>query len=124
MTASGVFPPFGAPWLRTRTILLGSFRAALIAALVIPLAMLLTMTGMVQTKIGANLMSLGALDFGFIVDGAVITAENTLRRLVEHQHELGRKLVLERTPGNGHPLRGAITIKLKAEANAARLFSA
>lgn len=75
-------------------LLLGNFRAALITALVIPLAMLLTMTGMVQAKISANLMSLGALDFGLIVDGAVIIAENTLRRLSERQHELGRTLSL------------------------------
>ncbi|MBY0558502.1 CusA/CzcA family heavy metal efflux RND transporter [Hyphomicrobium sp.] len=76
-------------------LLLGNFRAALITAFVIPLAMLLTMTGMVQAKISANLMSLGALDFGLIVDGAVIIAENTLRRIAEHQHEIGRKLKLE-----------------------------
>lgn len=76
-------------------LLLGNFRAALITALVIPLAMLLTMTGMVQTKISANLMSLGALDFGLIVDGAVIIVENTLRRIAEHQHELRRRLRLE-----------------------------
>ncbi|RUO99313.1 CusA/CzcA family heavy metal efflux RND transporter [Hyphomicrobium sp.] len=76
-------------------LMLGNFRAALITALVIPLAMLLTMTGMVQMRISANLMSLGALDFGLIVDGAVIIAENTLRRIAEHQHELGRKLALE-----------------------------
>lgn len=76
-------------------LMLGNFRAALITALVIPLAMLLTITGMVQTKISANLMSLGALDFGLIVDGAVIIAENTLRRIAEHQRDLGRKLALE-----------------------------
>lgn len=76
-------------------LMLGNFRAALITALVIPLAMLLTMTGMVQAKISANLMSLGALDFGLIVDGAVIIAENTLRRIADHQHALGRKLALE-----------------------------
>jgi cobalt-zinc-cadmium resistance protein CzcA len=76
-------------------LMLGNFRAALITALVIPLAMLLTMTGMVQAKISANLMSLGALDFGLIVDGAVIIAENTLRRIADHQHELGRKLAIE-----------------------------
>ena len=69
-------------------VLLGNFRAALITALVIPLAMLLTMTGMVQGRISANLMSLGALDFGLIVDGAVIIAENTLRRLSERQTPL------------------------------------
>jgi cobalt-zinc-cadmium resistance protein CzcA len=76
-------------------LLLGNFRAALVVALVIPLAMLLTMTGMVHGKISANLMSLGALDFGLIVDGAVIITENALRRLGEHQHRLGRKLRLE-----------------------------
>ncbi|MFA5957805.1 efflux RND transporter permease subunit [Hyphomicrobium sp.] len=76
-------------------LLLGNFRAALITAFVIPLAMLLTMTGMVHARISANLMSLGALDFGLIVDGAVIIAENTLRRITEHQHEIGRKLRLE-----------------------------
>ena len=63
--------------------LLGNFRAALITALVIPLAMLLTAAGMLQSKISANLMSLGALDFGLIVDGAVIIAENALRHLAE-----------------------------------------
>ncbi|WOJ91194.1 CusA/CzcA family heavy metal efflux RND transporter [Methylocapsa polymorpha] len=73
-------------------LLLGNFRAALITALVIPIAMLLTMTGMVQGKISANLMSLGALDFGLIVDGAVIIAENSLRHLAERQHECGRRL--------------------------------
>ena len=76
-------------------LLLGNIRAAIITALVIPVAMLMTMTGMVQGKISANLMSLGALDFGLIVDGAVIIAENSLRHLAEKQHELGRKLDLE-----------------------------
>ncbi len=76
-------------------LLLGNFRAALITALVIPFAMLLTMTGMVQGKISANLMSLGALDFGLIVDGAVIIAENSLRHLAERQHELERQLTLD-----------------------------
>ena len=73
-------------------LLLGNFRAALITALVIPVAMLMTMTGMVQGRISANLMSLGALDFGLIVDGAVIIAENSLRHLSERQHKLGRLL--------------------------------
>jgi heavy metal efflux system protein len=73
-------------------LLLGNLRAALITALVIPLAMLMTMIGMVQGKISANLMSLGALDFGLIVDGAVIIAENSLRHLAERQHSLGRLL--------------------------------
>ena len=58
--------------------MLGNFRAALITALVIPLAMLMTATGMLQGRISANLMSLGALDFGLIVDGAVIITENSL----------------------------------------------
>lgn len=61
--------------------LLGNIRAALLTAAVIPLAMLMTITGMVQTGVSANLMSLGALDFGLIVDGAVIIVENCLRRL-------------------------------------------
>ena len=73
-------------------LLLGNIRAAVITALVIPVAMLMTMTGMVQGKISANLMSLGALDFGLIVDGAVIIAENSLRHLAERQHALGHKL--------------------------------
>jgi cobalt-zinc-cadmium resistance protein CzcA len=73
-------------------LLLGNFRAAFITALVIPLAMLLTMAGMVQGKISANLMSLGALDFGLIVDGAVIITENSLRHLAERQHAIGRSL--------------------------------
>jgi cobalt-zinc-cadmium resistance protein CzcA len=63
--------------------LLGNLRAALLTAAVIPIAMLMTITGMVQTKVSANLMSLGALDFGLIVDGAVIIVENCLRRLSE-----------------------------------------
>ena len=64
-------------------LLLGNVRAALLTAAVIPLAMLMTITGMVQTRVSANLMSLGALDFGLIVDGAVIIVENCLRRLGE-----------------------------------------
>ena len=74
--------------------LLGNIRAALITALAIPLSMLLTATGMVQAKISGNLMSLGAVDFGLIVDGAVIIVENCLRRLAERQHALGRPLTL------------------------------
>jgi heavy metal efflux system protein len=72
--------------------LLGNFRAALIAALVIPLAILLTAAGMLQGRISANLMSLGALDFGLIVDGAVIITENALRHLAERQAATGRSL--------------------------------
>lgn len=73
-------------------LLLGNIRAALITAAVIPFSMLLTITGMVQTKVSGNLMSLGALDFGLIVDGAVIIVENCLRRFGEAQHGLGRLL--------------------------------
>ncbi|MDZ4326173.1 MAG: CusA/CzcA family heavy metal efflux RND transporter, partial [Pseudomonas sp.] len=73
-------------------LLLGNLRAALITAAVIPVTMLLTITGMVENKVSANLMSLGALDFGLIVDGAVIIVENCLRRFGEQQHRLGRLL--------------------------------
>lgn len=76
-------------------LLLGNIRAAVITALVIPVVMLMTMTGMVSWKISANLMSLGALDFGLIVDGAVIIAENSLRHLADKQHRLGRQLQLQ-----------------------------
>jgi len=74
---------------------LGNIRAAIITALVIPVAMMLTATGMLAGRISANLMSLGALDFGLIVDGAVIIAENSLRHLAERQHALGRTLSLD-----------------------------
>lgn len=73
-------------------LLLGNIRAALIAAAIIPLSMLFTITGMVQGKISGNLMSLGALDFGIIVDGAVIIVENCIRCLAEAQHQRGRML--------------------------------
>ncbi len=76
-------------------LLLGNVRAAFITALVIPLAMLMTATGMLQGRISANLMSLGALDFGLIVDGAVIITENALRHLAEKQTETGRTLTLD-----------------------------
>ena len=76
--------------------LLGNFRAALITAAVIPLSMLATMTGMVRTGVSANLMSLGALDFGLIVDGAVIIVENTVRRLAEAQHNGNQQTLRER----------------------------
>jgi len=76
-------------------LLLGNIRAALITALVIPVTMLFTATGMLEAGVSANLMSLGALDFGLIVDGAVIIAENCLRRLGERQHHLGRVLTLK-----------------------------
>ena len=71
-------------------LLLGNFRAALIAALVIPITMMLTGFGMLRAGVSANLMSLGALDFGLIVDGAVIIVENALRRLAAQQHREGR----------------------------------
>lgn len=74
--------------------LLGNVRAALITATAIPISMLLTAIGMVQSKISGNLMSLGAIDFGLIVDGAVIIVENSLRHLTEKQHEKGRPLTL------------------------------
>ncbi|MDO6507872.1 CusA/CzcA family heavy metal efflux RND transporter [Colwellia sp. 4_MG-2023] len=70
-------------------LLLGNIRAALITAAVIPLAMLATITGMVKTGVSANLMSLGALDFGLIVDGAVIIVENSIRRLSDAQRNNG-----------------------------------
>lgn len=72
--------------------LLGNLRAAVIAAAVIPVTMLLTSAGMLQAGLTANLMSLGALDFGLIVDGAVIIVENALRRIAERQHETGKVL--------------------------------
>src|SRR5262249_22362065 len=75
-------------------LLLGNFRAALITAVVIPVSMLMTATGMLESKLSANLMSLGALDFGLIVDGAVIIAENSLRHLSGRQRALGRMLSL------------------------------
>ena len=73
-------------------VFLGNLRAALITAAVIPLAMLFTLTGMVQQKVSANLMSLGALDFGIIVDGAVVIVENCIRRLAHAQQQFGRTL--------------------------------
>ncbi len=76
-------------------LLLGNIRAALITAAVIPLAMLFTLTGMVRAGVSGNLMSLGALDFGLIVDGAVIIIENCLRRFGDAQHALGRVMTEE-----------------------------
>ena len=73
-------------------LLLGNVRAALITAAVIPFAMLLTVIGMLRGGVSGNLMSLGALDFGLIVDGAVIIVENCLRRFGEQQHRLGRTM--------------------------------
>ncbi len=79
--------------------LLGNFRAALIAACVIPITMLLTSIGMLKAGVSANLMSLGALDFGLIVDGAVIIVENALRRLGEAQHGRDDVLTIEQRLG-------------------------
>ena len=73
-------------------LLLGNMRAAILTAAVIPIAMLMTITGMVQTRVSANLMSLGALDFGLLVDGAVIIVENCLRRLSNAYREEGISL--------------------------------
>ncbi|MCL5745435.1 MAG: CusA/CzcA family heavy metal efflux RND transporter [Acidobacteria bacterium] len=73
-------------------LFLGNIRAAIITACVIPLSMLFTITGMVERGVSGNLLSLGALDFGIIVDGAVIIVENCVRRLTQRQHELGRLL--------------------------------
>ncbi|ABE40565.1 Heavy metal efflux pump CzcA [Rhodopseudomonas palustris BisB5] len=73
-------------------LILGNFKAAIATALVIPLSMLITITGMVESKVSANLMSLGAIDFGIIIDGAVIIVENCLRLLAVEQHRRGRLL--------------------------------
>lgn len=73
-------------------LLLGNVRAAFIVALVIPLSMLFAMTGMMELHLSGNLMSLGAVDFGLIIDGAVVMVENIVRHLGERQHALGRRL--------------------------------
>lgn len=73
-------------------LFLGNIRAAIITAMVIPLAMLFTFTGMVSNRVSANLMSLGALDFGIIIDGAVVIVENCVRRLAHTQTKTGRVL--------------------------------
>jgi cobalt-zinc-cadmium resistance protein CzcA len=76
-------------------VFLGNFKAALITAMVIPFSMLFTVTGMVRYNVSGNLMSLGALDFGLIVDGAVIIVENCISRLAHAQKELGRIMTLK-----------------------------
>ncbi|MEC4718433.1 CusA/CzcA family heavy metal efflux RND transporter [Noviherbaspirillum sp. CPCC 100848] len=73
-------------------LFLGNIRAALITAMVIPLSMLFTFSGMVSNKVSANLLSLGALDFGIIIDGAVVIVENCVRRLAHAQAHHGRPL--------------------------------
>jgi len=95
-------------------VLLGNLRAALITAAVIPIAMLMTFTGMVRGGVSGNLMSLGALDFGLIVDGAVIIIENCLRRFGERQQQLGRGLTAEE--------RHALTAEASAEVIRPSLF--
>jgi cobalt-zinc-cadmium resistance protein CzcA len=72
--------------------LLGNLRAAFIVALAIPLSMLLAITGMVESRVSGNLMSLGAIDFGLIIDGAVVMVENIVRHLAHRQKALGREL--------------------------------
>lgn len=76
-------------------LFLGNLRAALITAAIIPLAMLFTFSGMLANHVSANLMSLGALDFGIIVDGAIVIVENSLRRLAHEQARVGRQLTRE-----------------------------
>lgn len=95
-------------------VFLGHFRAALVTALVIPLAMLLTITGMVHQKVSANLMSLGALDFGIIIDGTVVIVEHALSKLSMRQRELGR--VLTRSE------RFAVVFEATKESRKALLF--
>jgi len=99
-------------------LLVGNVRGALIVASAIPLSMLFAMIGMVQGRVSGNLMSLGAIDFGLIVDGAVVMTENVLRRLGLRQHELGRPLrddersetVLAACKQVGTPMVFAVTI--------------
>jgi cobalt-zinc-cadmium resistance protein CzcA len=76
-------------------LMLGNWRGALIVALAIPLSMLFAMTGMVRLGISGNLMSLGAIDFGLIIDGSVVMVENILRHSAEKQHKAGRRLSVE-----------------------------
>jgi len=95
-------------------LLLGNIRAALITAAAIPLSMLLTAIGMVQSGTSGNLMSLGAIDFGLIVDGAVIIVENCLRLLAERQHELKRHLRL--------PERLEVTLEASRQVLGAAVF--
>ncbi|MDQ5870989.1 MAG: CusA/CzcA family heavy metal efflux RND transporter [Acidobacteriota bacterium] len=95
-------------------LFLGQVRAALITALVIPLSMLFAITGMVSNKVSGNLLSLGALDFGIIVDGAVVVVENCIRRLGEEQHRLGRTLTSAE--------RLSVTFEASSESRRAILF--
>lgn len=89
-------------------LLLGNIRAALITALVIPLSMLMTAAGMLRAGVSGNLMSLGALDFGLIVDGAVIIIENCLRRFGLAQKSAGRALTREER----HDIAASATVEV------------
>jgi heavy metal efflux system protein len=95
-------------------LFLGNVRAALVTALVIPLSMLFTITGMVSNHVSGNLLSLGALDCGIIVDGAVIIVENCIRRLAEEQHRHGRLLTLSE--------RMAVVFEASKEVRRATMF--
>jgi cobalt-zinc-cadmium resistance protein CzcA len=95
-------------------LMLGHFRAALVTALAIPLSMLLTAIGMVETRTSGNLMSLGAIDFGLIVDGAVIIVENCLRLLAEEQRTRGRALTT--------PERLAVVFRASKQVRSATAF--
>lgn len=95
-------------------LFLGNIRAAIITACVIPLSMLFTISGMVERGVSGNLLSLGALDFGIIVDGAVIIVENCVRRLTEKQHELGRLLT--------RPERFEVVFQASREVRTATMF--
>ena len=75
--------------------LLGNWRGALIVTMAIPLSFLFALTGMVKLGVSGNLMSLGAVDFGLLIDGAVVIVENVVRQLGIRQHELGRRLTSE-----------------------------
>ncbi|AXK81222.1 CusA/CzcA family heavy metal efflux RND transporter [Pseudolabrys taiwanensis] len=90
-------------------LLLGNIRAAIVTACVIPLSMLVAIIGMVESRVSANLMSLGAIDFGIIIDGAVIIVENCLRVLATEQHRKGRLLsVAERFQAILHASREVV----------------
>jgi heavy metal efflux system protein len=95
-------------------LLLGNIRAALITAMVIPLSMLFAITGMVANDVSANLMSLGAIDFGIIVDGAVVIVENSVRHMAEAQAKVKRPLTL--------PERLKVVFESSREAQRAILF--
>ncbi len=77
-------------------LLLGNVRAAIIVALAIPMSMLFAMIGMLKFNVSGNLMSLGAIDFGLVVDGSVVLAENIIRMIAEKQHALGGRLLTKK----------------------------